>query len=199
MAQKSDKILLHVSKWLVLVVVVTFLFGGLQILAQQAFFQFLPDPDWTSKTGGTAWLVAIASSFGALALILISRRLRKRGLLPQPKVHGKTQLTLFGQILCATLLMLPAGHMSVTIGIPFAITALVGEPGQATFIIRRSRKPDGWRCRRPVEFEELPFLVNEICGVSDAFRISVFPGSKVQVSGRATSLGIFPKTLTKLD
>lgn len=199
MPKSANKRLLYINRGLVFFLVVIFFLGCLPILGKQTFIQFLPDADWTRNANGVARFVAILSSFCAAAFILIGRKLRKNGLLPRTETKGKIQLTLFGQILCATLLMLPMGHMSVTIGIPFVVTALAGEPGQATYFIKRSRKPDKRRCHRPVAFEGLPFLGNEICDVPDAFRKSVFPGTKVQITGRATSLGIFPKTLAKLD
>ena len=198
MSQSANERLLRTQKWLKHAFGALAVLGALPILGRMASVQFLPTVDWLESTSFLAWPVGIFSLCLGIAFPLAVYDFRKRKLLPPEKNKSRGRWWLLSQVLALGLLMLCCGHFARTTSIPFVYTAFLGEPDILVFEVKSAQKGNSKYCRRPIQLKGLPFFWSEFCNASSSFRNTLYPGSKVQIHGRATSLGIFADSATRL-
>lgn len=158
--------------------------GLLAIFVRMAGFTFLPSIEWTSK----AALPSIAA--GLLPAALVSWfALKVMDFIPLG--DGKMAIGMLVFPFVAYYL----GKNLVAIALPMTLAMFAGHQVELSFTVAHADRWGDMKCRTPVDFEGLPFLFNEICGVRADIRTSLLPGGPTIVTGRGTSLGLFVKSL----
>ncbi|HEV7317317.1 MAG TPA: hypothetical protein VGO04_01735 [Ensifer sp.] len=167
------------------------LLGWLPLWAKMLGFPFLPSVEWmaTSDIAGVA--VGLVLAAGILWLIYASKY----------RIRGSETKRLF-VIFAAPLYVLYGYHTGKNIVVfagPMIIALIAGQEVEIPFTVADAERHDTSRCRSPVELQDVPFLFNSICSVSDEFRQSLHPGGRVLISGRRTSLGVYIEGLRRAD
>jgi hypothetical protein len=175
--------------WLFLTVLLA---SALPVFAAKFGYHFLPSVNWVKVTFPYAILIALASSAATLAGLTWSLNNNVR---PQNKAKELTpvktvMLVIFGPILfgCMAYDLLP-------VCVPMIYSLVFGRDVELHYTVAKADGSSSRRCRRKIELVGLPFMFDEICGVTDEFRVKLRPGSKVVVTGYGTDYGLFPDNI----
>ncbi|MCS6624182.1 hypothetical protein N0B44_14785 [Roseibacterium beibuensis] len=142
---------------------------------------FMPSMDWA---GGMGWPVFLA----CLVVGAIADRLA-----PRSKGGAETLDVLLGPVFFAVGLQLFVFHT-----IPVTHALLVRDTVTHVYVAA-SDHPGGvsW-CRSALDLQRIPLMQNQVCRLPRAFFDQIEVGDRVAVTGRGSSLGVFPDTVRAL-
>ncbi len=175
------------KKWIFYLVLVWFLLGSLPMLALVFHDQYIPAPDWVDRISNVAWSAGLIT-----ALVFAFFAWIGRANIPGGRI--KFAFTL----LCAPLFGLFLGWSAVMFGIPMVVAMVAGHETEMQFSVVRADGFGGRRCRNPIKVE-IPLLFDEVCDFPDSFRETLGPGDKIVLTGRGTTMGLFPVGAGKLE
>ncbi|TXR46610.1 hypothetical protein [Phyllobacterium endophyticum] len=148
-------------------------------------FNFVPTTEWVST-----------SSIPGLAAGLSTAALMSWAILREAPTCGSN--IIFG-VLFSPLLSYFLGKSAVVIAVPMILATVGGHHVELPFTVIEADQYGDRRCRSPIEFQGLPFFFDRVCGFSKDFRQGLTPGSRVVVTGRGTSLGVFAESLRRVE
>ncbi|MGF7004757.1 hypothetical protein [Aminobacter sp. BE322] len=164
------------------------LLGLLPMLAQMFGGGFVPSTEWASTTRGPG----LVAGLGTVMLWLWS-------VWSADDWPSRSDLSKFGAALGVLLLGFMTGKNIVDVTGPMAIALVAGGETELQFTVERADSFGPKGCRSQVELQGLPLLFDSACGVPSDFRDSLTPGTRVVVSGRGTSLGVYARYMRRAD
>lgn len=175
--------------WLFLTVLLA---SALPMFAAKFGYHFLPSVGWVKVTFPYAVLIALASSAATLAGLKWSLNNNVR---PQNKARELTPFKTVMLVIFGPLLFGWMAYNLLPVGAPLIYSLVFGRDVELHYTVAKTDSSSGTRCRHKIELVALPFMFDEICGASDAFRSELRPGSKVIVRGYGTDYGLFPDNI----
>lgn len=144
-----------------------------------------------------AWLVAGLTALLTLYLVAFTNRIDR--LRAQ---QGKEKASILLKISAG--LLLPAvggmlGYLLVAGTAPMAAAAVLGGPVQSAYTVREASVIGSKGCRPKVSFSGLPFLLDSVCDVPVEQVRTLKRGSRVVLTGKGTSSGLFYSDLIVAD
>ena len=162
-------ILLFVWIFLVLVSMSVPLFG----------YGYLPSTEFVSKTASLRLCVGLAA---AVFVTVFSIK----------KIDIEAgELKKIVSVLVSPFIGYFMGSAPIAAGVPMLVAAMAGHHVELTYVISRVDSAGGKGCRSPIELQDLPFLLERLCGVPDDLRAALKPRMEIVVEGRGTSLGVY--------
>ncbi|GAA2867366.1 hypothetical protein GGQ99_001303 [Aminobacter niigataensis] len=163
------------------------LLGLLPVFSLMFGPSFLPSSKWASKTN-TLGLIA-GFGFAMLAVWLLSKAAGQ---------DSDSHLTKFGTFIGALIFGFMLGKNVVVITGPMAIALIAGDEIELHYTVKRANSIGTKWCRSSVDLD-LPMPFNSVCRISSEFRDTLTQGTRVVVSGRGTSLGVYAQDLRRAD
>ena len=108
---------------------------------------------------------------------------------------GKTKKYLV--VLFSPVMGFAIGSIAVSIGGPMVGAAIVGAKTEIPYIVTKFRPSSSRKCRNPITLDGLPWMFDELCGVSEEFGRFLEVGETVIISGRGTALGVIANTVRR--
>ena len=155
------------------------------------FFQFLP----SSVVSGYYTWVGVISAIGITLTLALKwdswkARWKERSEKQQPSRWLRSPLLMgFGSVVLGVIVI----QSSLIRTIPHVIVVAMGEQGSREFTVKD--RYSGRRCRKGLELEGLPFLIDRVCGIAEPLYSQIEPGMSVIVRGRTNWAGIVPETV----
>ncbi|MBP2557692.1 hypothetical protein J2T08_004284 [Neorhizobium galegae] len=167
---------------------IAFLIGAVPALPQVFGFQFTPSAEWTR----TAFVPGLAGGLlgGILLPCLLSRHIDNMPGNDLKKLCAALASPLGGFFL---------GKSSIVIAGPMILAVIAGHQTDLTYVVDDAHPPSSRGCRSPLSLQELPFFFDKLCGVKNEFKLGLARGSKIVVTGRGTSFGIFAYGMRRFD
>jgi hypothetical protein len=148
---------------------------------------FIPSTEWTAETK----LMRIIAGFLSAALFVWAAW---RG----GKRANMSELKRTIAVLCSPFFGFFMGGNVLFIW-PLLLPVFAGQQVELPFTVLRATDSGGRHCRSPVVFEDMPFLVDEVCRVPESIRSSLSPGRRVVARGWGTRLGVYARDLSLTD
>lgn len=163
------------------------LLGWLPLWAKMLGYPFLPSIEWiaTSELPGCAVGLIVAAAF---LWLIYKSKYRIRG--------GETKrLMLIFFFPIYGIWSYYTGKNVVVFAGPMIFGLIAGQQVELPFTVADAKRHGTSRCSSPVELQEISFLFNSLCRISDEFRHGLLPGGRVFVSGKGTDLGVYVEGL----
>jgi hypothetical protein len=163
------------------------LLGWLPLWAKMLGYPFLPSIEWiaTSELPGGAVGLIVAAGF--LWLIYKSKyRIRGSETKRLVVIFAAPLYSFYGYY---------TGKNIVVFAVPMILALIAGKQVELPFTVADAKRHGTSRCRSPIELQDISFLFNSLCRVSDEFRQELHPGGHVFVSGKGTNLGVYVEGL----
>ena len=164
------------------------LLGLLPMLAQMFGAGFVPSTQWASTIRGPGLIAGL----GTVMLWLWS-------VWSADNWPTRSDLSKFGAVFGVLFLGFMIGKNIVDVTVPMAIALVAGGETELQFTVERTDSAGPKGCRSLVTLQGLPLLFDSACGVPNDFRDSLTPGTRVVVSGRGTSLGVYARYMRRAD
>ena len=165
------------------------IFACLPAVIKKFWHPFLPSPQWILASHQAAWISGLLTAALFFILILIS------AIYDDAMSDGKKIVAvIFGPIMGSLL-----GLSAVLVSVPMAFALTHGHPVEIGFAVETSDGSSVRYCSSPVKLQDLPFLFNEVCDVTDTVRHGLTRGSHVVVMGWGTTYGVFPEGIRAAD
>lgn len=151
-------------------------------------FQFLPSAEWTVSS----FVAGIAGGLlGAILLFwLIVIRI--------DSVPG-SELKKLCAVLVSPFIGFFLARNIVVIAGPMIVALIAGQQTELPYVVDNATRSGSRGCSSPLSFQGLPFLFDRLCGVRSEFRRGLTRDTKIVVTGRGTSYGIFADGMHRLD
>ncbi|TCU11213.1 hypothetical protein [Rhizobium sullae] len=161
--------------------------GAVPLLIAMIGYEFLPSIEWTARTnilGVIAGLVTAVS-------------------IPWPVLKGLNRASAgevkkFFVVAFSPILGYVLGK-NVILVVPMLLALIAGHRVELPFTVLHADRSGSRGCRSKIEFQELPFLFNRICGVPADVRQGIGPGRRIIVIGRGNSFGVYADKLRLID
>jgi len=163
-------------------------FGASSIYALILRYQYVPAPYWLDRTSVFAWSAGLATAIVLSASVWTDRS----------SISGGWFRSVAG-LLCAPVFGLFLGWNAVTSAIPMAVALLGGYEANIQYSIIRADRDGSKHCPQPIELDMAMLVFKDLCFFSDQFRRTLSPGDTIILSGRGTSMGLFPSSARKLE
>lgn len=176
--------------WIGVIAAGVFLLGTVPIFSPVFGHSFLAAPEWASKV---KWLsIALGLACGVHGLWLVRKNVER-----DPKLqHPLKRLLLY---IFAPFFFFWLSVSCVVVGAPIVGALVLGREVSIGYEVADPEARNSRRCARPIEVSGLPFHLNKICGAPDELRESLAQGSHVKVAGHGTWMGVFVKSVRKLN
>lgn len=173
-------------RFAVTVAAIWLLFGCLLYIAKIFGFGFLPSALWIDETSEISTIFGMVFAITALVFAIRSARTNSYG-----------DLKNFFMMIFAPVIGYAAGQNPIAVSIPMILAAFAGHQIDLRFTVSHNDRGGERHCRRPIELQNLPFLFDQICGVSDDVRRQFPAGEPIVVTGHGTSWGIYEQTFRR--
>ncbi|MHC2299183.1 hypothetical protein [Rhizobium mongolense] len=161
--------------------------GALPLSSAMIGYEFLPSIEWTARNNILGVISGLVTAVSVPWLVLDGLN----------RVPGGEVKKFFG-LLCSPLLGYFLGKNVILLG-PMLLALIAGHQVELPFTVQHADRSGSRGCRSKIEFQELPFLFNRICGVPADVRQVVGPGRRIIVIGRGNRFGVYADKLRLID
>ncbi len=175
------------SKSVAALLLVWFSLGCLPIFVTM-FYNFVPSTEWISTT-----------SLPGLAAGLATAAFMTWAMVKAPPDVSTSEMKKKASALATAFFGYFLGKNAAVIAVPMILALIVGHQVELPFTVARADGYGTKHCHSLVELQGLPLLFDRVCGVSIAFKQGLAPRTRIVVIGRGTSLGVYAKSLRRVD
>lgn len=158
--------------------------GFIPLTTQGFGYNFLPSMEWISTTKYIFYLIALLFVIFLCWFLLVY--------CPDNSISVSNRLLAFVVFLVFGCI---SGTSFVVVSIPLAMALASDHEVELTYTVASAVSGGEKNCSSPVEMRDMPFFLNHICNVTEPFRKTLTPGTKLAITGRGTSFGIFVRNM----
>lgn len=169
------------------------LVGSVSLIFGKVVYGFAPSIMWVDKSRPFALGLAAFSSVAFTSLYWLNLRNKVRN---EDKKQG------IGEAF--TLLFTPVfvwfvACSSVYLALPMMRAIVASDDVELVFVVEDADGFSERKCPNPVEFSDIPYLFNKVCGTPSQIAEQLNPGDKIAISGRGSDWGVFYKRARIVD
>ena len=164
-------------------------FGLLPIVSDIFTLDFLPSRDWIEQIWWLAFGVGIFT--GALHFLMMIRAESRRKKAGDSSKEMADPLGFFVTLLVGPFLIGGMNFSGVLYGVPMLYTSVLGAQGERSYTVAASEGFRDRNCMHAIRLTDGTSVYRRLCGFSEEFRQSLFPGMSLIVSGRSSPVGIY--------